>query len=180
VAAHAAGVQAIRANTTHYVSEPFDAVVTSAAGFPLDLTFYQTVKGITAIQKIMKPGGRVLILSECAEGIGSPEFAAKLRTYTAPNEFLEGTRTAPVEVDQWVLEKLALADRQLQLLFFTPGVAADALGSLGSRTFGDVRQAIDALLANLPDGARIGLIPDGPYVHAALVRSHDSDREQTS
>jgi len=46
----------------------------SAAGYPLDLTFYQTVKGITAAQHVVKPGRRILILGECAEGVGSPEF----------------------------------------------------------------------------------------------------------
>ena len=61
--------------------ERADAVITSAAGHPLDLTFYQTIKGITAVQHIVKPGGKILVMSECSEGIGSPEFAEKLARF---------------------------------------------------------------------------------------------------
>ena len=42
--------------------EPVDAVITSCAGYPLDLTFYQAIKGITAAQHIVKPGGQILAL----------------------------------------------------------------------------------------------------------------------
>jgi nickel-dependent lactate racemase len=66
-----------------------DVVITNAAGHPLDLTFYQTIKGITAAQHIAKPGGKILILGECAEGVGSPEFAHKLATFTGSKLILK-------------------------------------------------------------------------------------------
>src|SRR5580692_4278331 len=71
VEAHAAGVQFLRTTSLERLTGLADAVITSAAGHPLDLTFYQTIKGLTAAQHIVKPGGRILILGECPEGIGS-------------------------------------------------------------------------------------------------------------
>ena len=75
VTAHAAGVKFLRSTSLSPVPTMADAAITSSAGYPLDLTFYQTAKGITAAQHIVKPGGRILMLGECAEGVGSPEYA---------------------------------------------------------------------------------------------------------
>jgi nickel-dependent lactate racemase len=80
--AHAAGVQFLKDTSLEDVSFAADLVITSAAGYPLDLTFYQLIKGITAAQHIAKARGRILVIGECAEGIGSSEFAHKLRAYT--------------------------------------------------------------------------------------------------
>jgi nickel-dependent lactate racemase len=66
VQAHAAGVDFLRSTSLSPLSGLADAVITSAAGHPLDLTFYQTAKGITAAQHVVKPGGRILLLGACA------------------------------------------------------------------------------------------------------------------
>jgi nickel-dependent lactate racemase len=141
VVAHAAGVQFLRKTSLERLSGLADAVITSAAGHPLDLTFYQTIKGLTAAQHIVKPGGRILILGECAEGVGSPEFAEKVAGFSSYDSFLDEIRTAAVQVDQWQLEKLALAGQKHELFFYMPGVAKDRLGNLASRCFGDCRAA---------------------------------------
>ncbi len=84
VEAHAAGVDFLRRTSLERLDGLADLVITSAAGNPLDLTFYQTIKGVTAAAHLVKPGGRVLILGECSEGAGSSEFAAKLRCLHHP------------------------------------------------------------------------------------------------
>jgi nickel-dependent lactate racemase len=68
VEAHRAGVRFVRHALLESLPEPVDAVLTTAAGYPLDLTFYQAVKGITAAQHILKPGGRILLAAACEEG----------------------------------------------------------------------------------------------------------------
>src|SRR6185437_13209298 len=62
VKAHAAGVEFLRASSLELLPRPVDAAITSAAGYPLDLTFYQTIKGVTAVQHIVKPGGKILVM----------------------------------------------------------------------------------------------------------------------
>jgi len=163
VKAHAAGVEFVETNCLETLTEPVDAVITSAAGWPLDLTFYQTVKGVTAAAHTVRPGGRILVISECTEGVGSPEFAAKLRGYEGSAQYLEAIRATAVEVDQWQLEKLALTGLEHELYFYTPGVNREELGGLGARAFGSVDEAVAALLDGLPDGARVALVPEGPY-----------------
>jgi lactate racemase len=166
VDAHAAAVKFLETTSTAAVPELADAVITSAAGYPLDLTFYQTVKGLTAAQHIVKPGGRILVLGECAEGMGSTEFASMMQSYPGHAAFLEQIRESRVEVDQWQLERLALVGIKHELFFYTPGVSPAELGSLAPRAFGSLEAATAALLKGLPSDALVVLVPEGPYTYA--------------
>jgi nickel-dependent lactate racemase len=166
--AHAAGVAYLRESSVQVVDGLVDAAITCAAGYPLDLTFYQTIKGITAAQHIVKPGGTILVISECAEGVGSPEFAAKVRGYDGAQSFLDSIRDTPVVPDQWQLEKLALVALKHRLLFYTPGLEPEQLGRLGDDSFADVGAALWSLVASLPEGARVAVLPDGPYAYARV------------
>jgi nickel-dependent lactate racemase len=169
VKAHAAAVDFIESTSLTPLPELADAVITSSAGYPLDLTFYQIVKGITAAQHLVKPGGRILVVAECAEGIGSPEFARMLKAYPGHASFLDEIREAPVQIDQWQLEKLALAGLKNKIFFFTPGVSRHQLGALAPGMFNNVDEAVAALLHGLPSGARVLLIPEGPYTFARVT-----------
>ncbi|MDE3104703.1 MAG: nickel-dependent lactate racemase [Acidobacteriota bacterium] len=168
VAAHQAGVDFLRTTSLERVSGLADAVITSSAGHPLDLTFYQTVKGITAAQHLAKPGAPILLVGECREGIGSPEFAEMLRTYRSAPEFLAGLLQQPVQVDQWQMEKLALASQRNPLCFYTPGAPQQAMGSFGRHAFAHLPDAVAYVLRGLAPGARVALVPEGPYVFARV------------
>ena len=166
VRAHAAAVDFLETTSLEILPEPADAVITSSAGYPLDLTFYQTIKGISAAQHIVKPGGRILLLGECSEGIGSPEFAKRLENLSGLTAYLDEIRSSPVEVDQWQLEKLAICALKFELFFYSPGISKHQLGSLGARAFDNLDEAIEATLKGLPPRARIALVPEGPYTFA--------------
>ncbi len=69
-AAHRAGVEFVSRTMLEKLDGPVDAVITTSAGYPLDLTFYQALKGVTAASHIVKPGGKILLLAACQEGVG--------------------------------------------------------------------------------------------------------------
>jgi nickel-dependent lactate racemase len=71
VASHAQAVAFVRNYAEVSVKQRFKTVVTSAAGYPLDRTYYQTVKGMVGPLDILEPGGRLIVASECSEGLGS-------------------------------------------------------------------------------------------------------------
>jgi nickel-dependent lactate racemase len=169
VQAHAAGVEFLRSTSLAPLPAPADAAITSGAGYPLDLTFYQIIKGVTAAQHVVKSGGKILILGECAEGIGSPEFADKLCNFTGDQQYLDAIADTPVIPDQWQLEKLALVGLTRELSFYTPGAAKDQLGALQAHSFANINAAVEHLLADLPPDASIALIPDGPYCFARVA-----------
>ncbi|MBM3737400.1 MAG: nickel-dependent lactate racemase [Acidobacteria bacterium] len=166
VEAHRAGVAFVSRVMLETLDEPADAVITTSAGYPLDLTFYQAVKGITAAQHVVRPGGRILLLAACSEGPGAPEFREMLRQWPDAVRFLDSLNGKPVVVDQWQLEKLALVTRKADLLFYVPGLPADYYPSLWGTAYASAGEAVEALLGDLPDGARVAVIPEGPYVLA--------------
>src|SRR3954451_18784240 len=113
--AHAAGMEFVSQIMLEQLPEPVDAVITSCAGYPLDLTFYQAIKGITAAQHILKPAGKILLIAECQEGAGAPEFCQMLKKTSSCSSFLSIIAESAVEVDQWQLEKLALVAQKYEI-----------------------------------------------------------------
>lgn len=164
--AHRGGVDFVSQVLLETIEEPLDAAITTSAGYPLDLTFYQSIKGVTAASHIVKPGGSILLVAACPEGAGAPEFASMLRAGLSDSEFLERIRCAPVTVDQWQLEKLALVTTRQRLLWYVPGLPAEYHASLWGRSYRTVESAIEALVSTLRPGAKIAVIPEGPYVLA--------------
>lgn len=166
--AHRAGVQWVRGATLQRVREPFDAVITTGAGYPLDLTYYQTLKGVTAASQYVKEGGRILVFGSCDEGVGAPEFTRMVREYARDEDFMSAIEGVPVTVDQWQLEKLALATRKASVSYCVPGVPDEFLNSLWGPGFRDADEAIAAFLHGLEEDSHIAVVPEGPYVLAVV------------
>ncbi|MBI3696340.1 MAG: nickel-dependent lactate racemase [Acidobacteria bacterium] len=171
VAAHAAGVDFVRESTLAPVEEPVDAVITTGGGYPLDLTYYQSIKGVTAASHILKPGGKLLLVAACSEGIGSGEFTRIVRTFPDWKACLDGLADQPVIIDQWQLEKLALVARRAEILWCVPGVPAADRRYLWGPSFDDPQRALDALASSLPRDASVAVIPEGPYVFSQLAEA---------
>jgi nickel-dependent lactate racemase len=164
--AHRAGADFVSNVLLETLDEPVDAAITTSAGYPLDLTFYQSIKGVTAASHIVKQGGQILLVAACQEGAGAPEFRRMLLEAPSDEEFLERIQTAPAVVDQWQLEKLAIVTTRKHVLWHTPGLPPEYHHRLWGRSFATIDSAIEALTSRLSPGATIAVIPDGPYVLA--------------
>ncbi|MBS1854450.1 MAG: nickel-dependent lactate racemase [Acidobacteria bacterium] len=164
--AHRVGVEFVSRVLLETLDEPVDAVLTTSAGYPLDLTYYQSIKGVTAASHIVKPGGPILLVGECSEGAGAPEFRDMLLEGITDREFLERIQGAPVTVDQWQLEKLALVTTRQRLLWYVPGLPAEYHPKLWGESCATIEEAIEKMTATLPRDARVAVIPEGPYVLA--------------
>jgi nickel-dependent lactate racemase len=166
--AHAQGAAYVGEAMLERLDGPADLVITSAAGYPLDLTYYQTVKGVTAASHFVKPGGRILTVSACSEGVGAPEFPGMMERFPQPQTFMDAILAAPVEVDQWQLEKLALVCARAELHYYVPGLPAQYHPVLWGRSYPTAEAAVAGALAGLPEGARVVVVPEGPYVLARV------------
>jgi nickel-dependent lactate racemase len=166
IEAHRRGVQFVSRVLLEKLDAPVDAVITTAAGYPLDLTYYQAIKGVTAAQHILKRGGRILLLAACEEGPGAPEFTRMVAENASDRAFMDAILDRPVVVDQWQLEKLGLVTAKAEVLFYVPGLPRQYHANLWGQSFETAGEAVSALLEGLPRGARIAVIPEGPYVLA--------------
>ncbi|MEM9140413.1 MAG: nickel-dependent lactate racemase [Pseudomonadota bacterium] len=165
VESHMAAVDFARASCEVTVGRRFKTVVTSSAGYPLDKTYYQTVKGMVTPLGVLAEGGTLIIASECSEGLGSPEFRAAQERLVAlgPDRFLE-TLTAKTlaDIDEWQTEMQLKPMRTGQIRLFSPALAADhAVTGVGQTR--DLTQAVADAIAQHGD-PDIAVIPEGPYV----------------
>jgi nickel-dependent lactate racemase len=148
------------------VPRKFRTVVTSAAGYPLDKTYYQTVKGMVTPIDILAPGGTLIIASECSEGMGSPEFREAQERFVrlGADAFLKqllGKRFA--DVDEWQTEMQLKPMRIGRIELFTTGLDAEERQITGVEMIESMDQAVEASIARAGDAA-VAVIPEGPYV----------------
>lgn len=175
VEAHRTGCKQVAAWTTAEIDRPADLVVTSGGGHPLDLTFYQTVKGMVTALPALGPESTLLEVSHCAEGVGGQAYTDMMLAYDNDwRRFLadiEANKDA-TQIDQWefqmqtrTLRRIGMANLQL----VSDGLPRDVQSHLAlTPVLGDgdaqerAQRAIDTYLRENP-AARVAVIPDGPY-----------------
>jgi nickel-dependent lactate racemase len=170
VAAFEEGVRFVRGVVRDTVAEPVDIVVTSCAGYPLDTTFYQAVKGLTGALPIVKQGGTIILCASLSEGIGSPQFQQLFAENASLEVFVERILGKDYFVmDQWQLEELAKVRRKAKVKVVSDGLAPDTLNRLFVEAAPTVEAAVAASLAEYGPAAKIAVIPKGPYVLAQVA-----------
>jgi len=175
VAAHEAGCRQVRDWTTADIDGPYDFVVTNGGGWPLDQTFYQTVKGMCTALPALHAGSTMLQVSACGEKLGSQAFTDLMMKWADRwQEFLrhiEAHRDR-TDLDQWELQMQAKVLRVIgpeKLWFVSDGISQrvqmhiavnPVLGRGGAAE--RAQRAVDDYMAAHPD-ARVCAIPEGPY-----------------
>jgi len=165
--AHEQGVAFVRDHVGDTVAEPVDIVVTTSAGFPLDATFYQSIKGLTAALPVVKEGDTIILAAECQEGLGSPEFSQLVRETTDIDLFMQNIyRDDYFVVDQWQLEELAKVLRKVDVYLFSEGISRQDKDKMLTTAIDSVEEGIEMALNRHGDDATIAVIPKGPYILA--------------
>lgn len=163
------GVAFVKDVVIDRVPKEVDIVVTSSAGYPLDTTFYQSVKGMTGALPIVKEGGTIIVAASLKEGIGSPEFQRLFTENATLEVFIERILGKDYFVmDQWQLEELAKVRRKAKVKVVSDGLPAETLNKLFVEAAPSVEQAVADSLAEYGETAQIAVIPKGPYVLAQV------------
>lgn len=163
------GVGFVRDLLVDTVSEPVDVVVTTSAGYPLDTTFYQAIKGMVGAMEIVKPGGTIILAASLTEGIGSPEFQRLFEENPSLEVFMERILSKSYFLlDQWQLEEMAKVRRKARIKVVSRGLPPEVLSRLFVETAPSVEAAVAESLAEYGPDATIAVIPEGPYVLATL------------
>ena len=163
--AHAAGVRFVEEQNGVFVDEPADVVLTTAAGHPLDLTFYQAVKGLTAVLPAVRKGGVIVLAAQCQEGVGSPEFTELLLQTSSVSDFREKLDDPGFfTIDQWQLQELCKVLDKARVMLFAEGIPTRCHGHLLVDQVDSVERGLDQALGRCGTGARLAVVPKGPYV----------------
>ncbi len=152
------------------VDAPFDVVVTTNSGYPLDQNLYQAVKGMSAAAEIVKPGGTIICAAECRDGLPDHgSYGRLLHEGRSPADLLERIAASPVTIpDQWQVQIQARVQTKADVLLKCDGLTDDAGPRRAPRPIPDVGEAVDRLLHDDPD-ARICVLPQGPQTIAYVA-----------
>ena len=170
VESHRVGAAFVEKHAKVTVPVAADAVVVSSAGYPLDTTFYQAIKGLLTAVEIVKQGGSILLVAACSEGIGSKPFTDLIFKTDDLTAFVQGLyNPANFVIDQWQLEELAKVARKADIYFYTDGIPYHQRAKLFVHPLKSAQEGIEELLTRYGEDVQIAVIPEGPYVLAQLA-----------
>jgi nickel-dependent lactate racemase len=163
IEAHRLGYEFVRKAAMQKVKDPFEVVVTTNSGYPLDLNLYQGVKGMSAAARIVAERGTIILACECREGVpaGSP-LDQLLRESKSPEEMLTRlTNAGYVRPEQWQAQIQALIQRRAEVLVYS-SLPDDVLQKAHLKPCKDIAASVREKLKQYNPGARVAVLPQGP------------------
>jgi nickel-dependent lactate racemase len=161
--AHRAGCAFVKASAMQAVKAPFDLVITTNSGYPLDLNLYQAVKGMSAGARVLNPGGTLLLACECRQGVPSgSSFERFLRESKSPEEILVRLATLGfVQPEQWQAQIQALIQRKARVLLYS-SLREEQVRAAHLTPCRDIAAVVEEFLGARGRSERIGVLPQGP------------------
>jgi nickel-dependent lactate racemase len=162
--AHACGVEFARNTAMVPVPKPFDIVVATNSGYPLDQNLYQTVKGMSAAAQIVRPGGAILMVSECRDGIPDHGMYGKLLTQASgPEELLAALLQPGYRVqDQWQAQIQAQVQKKASVYLYSSGLSRDQIQKSHLKPVQSIENTLKLLYEYYGSSASIAVLPEGP------------------
>jgi len=167
--AHATGAAAVEQLVRVDLPVAADIVITSAGGYPLDGTFYQSIKGLVGALNVVRRGGTIILAAALGEGVGSQDFQELLRAANGNDAFMARI-TSPgfFRIDQWMVQHLCQVLRKAEAVVVTHGVPPEVLRTLWVTPGETVEAALERALVRHGRTAHIAVMPQGPYVLATV------------
>lgn len=173
MAAHKQGTEFVRKHAMVKLDQPYDVVVTSNSGYPLDQNLYQCVKGMNAASPIVRVGGDIVMVAGCEDGLPAHgNFARLLIASGCPRRVLELVHQPGFgELDQWQAQVLANILLKANVHVHSPGLTDQQIRNALCQPCPNVEGLVEQRLAEKPSGEplRVAIMPDGPRTIAYLA-----------
>jgi len=163
ITAHKVGCEFVRKSAMQKFDAPFDIVLTTNSGYPLDMNLYQGVKGMSAGARVVKQGGTLILAAECREGVpaGSP-LDTLLRSANSIEEILALLNSPGfVRPEQWQAQIQAIVQRKANVLVHS-SLPDDIIRAAHLTPCHDIGAKVNELIRSNGNGARIAVLPQGP------------------
>lgn len=161
--AHKVGYEFVRRSAMQKVKAPFEIVVTTNSGYPLDLNLYQGVKGMSAGARIVEQGGLLILACECREGVPANSPLDKLLRSAKSSEEILAMLATPgfVRPEQWQAQIQALVQRRANVLLYS-SLPDEIVRTAFLTPCRDISAAVKKRLIELGPNARVAVLPQGP------------------
>jgi nickel-dependent lactate racemase len=164
---HDAACAHVEAAAVRVVDEPFDLVVSTNGGHPLDRNLYQAVKGMAAAERILRDRGVVVMAAACEDGVPAGGAFARLLSESETPDDLIGATGGP-ELDRWQAQVLGRVVDRTEVHLYSEGLSEDAIRDAQLQPVDDLGRAITAAVARLGAMARVAVLPEGPLTVATV------------
>jgi len=165
--AHDAACAHVESSAVREVEAPFDLVLSTNGGYPLDRNLYQAVKGMAAAERIVRDGGIVVMAAACEDGVPSGGAFARLLEGAGSPADLTGATGEP-ELDRWQAQVLGRVLARAEVHLHAGGLDDRAIADALLVPAPDLDGAVAGALARLGPGARVAVIPEGPLTVATV------------
>jgi len=174
LAEHRAACAYARDMAMRGVRAPFDVVLTSNAGYPLDQNLYQAVKGMSAAAQIVKARGTIICASECRDGLPAHgSYGAVLASASSAAALLAMINEAGYAMpDQWQVQIQAQILRHADVFVKTTGLVPDELRAAHLTPIDDVSGAVRDALRRFGPAATLCVLPQGPQTIPYLLSAN--------
>jgi lactate racemase len=161
---HAAACACARNTAMRPVDAPFDVVVTTNSGYPLDQNLYQAVKGMSAAAKIVKDAGTIICAAECRDGMPNHgAYGELLMKCASPRELLDMIMSPGFSCpDQWQVQVQAQIQLKAKVLVKAEGLSASQLRAAHLEPVEDIGNAVAVALKAASPKATLCVLPQGP------------------
>jgi nickel-dependent lactate racemase len=163
-AMHEAACSLVRQTAMRAVQRPFEVVLTTNSGFPLDQNLYQAVKGMSAAAQVVRDGGTIVCAAECRDGFPAHgPYRAELTAAGSPAALLEAIAARPRTVaDQWQIQIQAGIQARSRVIVHTSYLSDAELAAAHLEQTPDVEATVRHLLEDAGPEGRVCVLPYGP------------------
>ena len=163
-AMHAAACAMVRASAMQAVEAPYDVVVTSNSGYPLDQNLYQAVKGMSAAAQVVKPGGLIVCAAECRDGFPDHGLYRELLfSHGSPAQLLESIQASPTtRADQWQVQIQAQVQAKATVALYSSYLSENDVRRAHLEPARDISALVERAVGEAGPGASVCVLPEGP------------------
>ena len=173
---HKAACEFAHSTAMREVPEPFDIVVTTNSGYPLDMNLYQAVKGMSAAHQIVKKGGSIICAAECSDGIPDHgSYGEILKSQASPRSLLNMIETSGYQKhDQWQVQIQASIQMENDVYLKSGNLSTDQIIEAHFLPADDVSKKVSELLSEKYPNGTVCVLPEGPQT-IPFLREVDRD-----
>jgi lactate racemase len=166
---HRAACAFVERTAVQRTDGPYDVVLTTNAGYPLDRNLYQAVKGMAAAERVVVPGGTIVAAAACTDGVPSGGAFARILA-EAPDPGALAASRGPSEPDRWQVQVLGRVLRKADVWLHAEGLDDGDVEAAHLRPVADVTDAVGEALARVGRSARLCVLPQGPLTVVTVAR----------
>ena len=155
------------------VEQPFDVVLTTNSGYPLDQNLYQAVKGMSAAAKVVKKGGTIVCAAECRDGLPNHGSYGEVLASQPNAEALLKMINSPgySRPDMWQVQVQAQILMKSKVLVKNGFMSDHEIRAAHFEPVHDVREGVLSELKAHGPAATLCVLPQGPQTIPYLVES---------